>query len=178
MIINNIPSLSSAHYLETPSHPSFPAWDTLGHLFFNRESSRGSPAAGPFCSPLGVQHPQAGQGCNAPRRPAKCRSQASLCWKIQRKRAWEREKFARHHLILRWSHGVTGTCTWAWEAALIPPALCWDSSNSPPPSSTSPLDFLRSFANCSMKMFSTENINLQVTLELLTAFIQCSYFVV
>lgn len=70
-----------------------------------------------------------------------------------------------------------GTCIWAREAALIPPLWRSPQHNSSPPS-TSPLDLLCSFEDCSTKTLSTENINLQVTSVLLTAFIQCSYFVV
>ena len=72
-------------------------------------------------------------------------------------------------------------CNWDMHvgpgSCLDPTALEESQHNSSPPP-TSPLDLLCSFGDCSTRMFSTENVNLQVTSVLSTAFIQCSYFVV
>lgn len=62
-----------------------------------KEPSCRCPAAGAFCSPPSIQQLQPGQGCTAPGHPARHHAQASS-WKIQRKRVWQREKYASHNL--------------------------------------------------------------------------------
>lgn len=126
----------------------------------------------------GVQHPQPGQGYTAPRHPAKHHSQASSCWKIQWKRAWERGKDARHHLS-SWAELWYNRDMFVGLGSCLDPIALGDSQhNSRPPPSPSPVDLIHSPGDRAMKMFSMENINLQVILVLSTAFIQCSYFVV
>lgn len=70
----------------------------------------------------GVQHPQPGQDCTAPRHHVKHHSQASSCWTTQ----WQPGKGEEMLDVIshpKWSCGVTGTRVWVWEAALIP--LLW-----------------------------------------------------
>lgn len=175
--MNNIPSFCSTHYMETPSQPSSPARDTFGCLLFNEESPWGSPDAGAFCSPLGVQHPQPGQGCTAPRNPCQTPLPSFLVSEKYNGREPGKGKDIQGIAPHPEMESQCGTCILVQEAALIPP-LCRSPQHNSSPPSTSPRDLLCSFEDCSTKTLSTENINLQVTLVLLTAFIQCSYFVV
>lgn len=49
----------------------------------------------------GFSTPSQGKAAQHPGAPPNAASQASSCWKIQWKRAWEREKDARHHFSSR-----------------------------------------------------------------------------